>query len=116
MGRKLLTAFGCALIAVTAGAQTVNLIASNTKTLSGKTFTGKLCMVPANNAGAVINFQYGGGGQGTTHEVCFQVTSGALWGGVTVPDTNLTNPQNLCLYARLVDPTLPPAKQNVGLY
>lgn len=118
MRRAILIALLCALCGITAGAQTVMLTASHTRTLNGTLFTGKLCMVPANNNGAVIPFQYGGsgGGQGTTHEVCFQVTAGALWGGVSVPDTNLTNPQNLCLYTRLVDPTQPPAKQNVGLY
>ena len=102
--------------AVWAGGQTVNLTASNTKTLGGATFTGKLCMVPTNNNGVVIPFQYGGGGQGVTKQVCWSVTSGALQSGVTVPDTYLSNPQNLCLYTQLIDPTQPPQKQNVGTY
>jgi hypothetical protein len=117
--RKLLLSLGCALACFAAGAQTVNLTAWNTKTLSGKTFTGKLCIVPTNNSGAVINFQYGLGGQGTTNQVCFQVTAGVLQSGVTVPDTYLTNPQNLCLNAQLIDPTQSPqwpSKSVVGTF
>jgi len=85
--RKVLTLFLCALAVTVASAQTVNLTASNIKTLAGATFTGKLCMVPANNTGAVVSFQYGGGGLGVTQQVCWPVTAGALQSAVTVPDT-----------------------------
>ena len=111
--RKSLLLLVCAL-GITAGAQTVTLTATHTKTLDGATFTGKLCMVPANNAGGVINFQYNGGGQGVTKQVCVNVNAGAF--STTVPDTAYTNPANLCLYTTLIDPTQPPAKQNVGTY
>ncbi len=72
-------------------------------------------MVPANNAGAVIGFQYGGGGQGVTSQSCWSVYAGALQSGVTVPDTYLTNPRNLCLYTTLVDLTKRP-QQVVGTF
>jgi hypothetical protein len=103
-------------LAMCLGAQTVNLTAANTQTLAGKTFTGKLCVIPTNNGGVPISFQYGNGGQGILSQVCFNVTQGALQTGVTVPDTYLTNPKNLCLYAQLIDPTQPTAKQIVGTY
>ena len=84
--RNTLLSLGCVLVAVAASAQTVTLTATNIKTLSGSTFTGKLCMVPTNNNGTVRNFQYGNGGQGVTSQVCFQVTKGVLQSGVTVPE------------------------------
>lgn len=101
--------------AAIAGAQTVNLTASTVKTVGGATFTGKLCMVPANNAGTVIGFQYGNGGQGITSQSCWNVQAGALQSGVTVPDTYLTSPRNLCLYTTLVDLTKRP-QQVVGTF
>jgi len=112
--RKVLTLFLCALAVTVASAQTVNLTASNIKTLAGATFTGKLCMVPANNTGAVVSFQYGGGGLGVTQQVCWPVTAGALQSAVTVPDTYQTIPQNLCLYTQLIDPTQPLQRRVVG--
>jgi hypothetical protein len=103
----------CSLIPVPCLSQTVNLVASNTRSLSSL-FTGKLCIQPANNSGAVIGFQYGGGGQGVTTQVCFNVTAGVLQSGVTVPDTFLTTPQNLCLFTQLIDPTQPLLKRVVS--
>jgi len=115
--KKLIVSMMIALASLAASAQTVTLTASSIKTLSGTTFTGKLCMVPANNNGTVLShFQYGGGGQGVTSQVCYQVTAGALQSGVTVPDTYQTNPQNLCLYTQLIDPSQPLQKRVVGTF
>jgi hypothetical protein len=114
----LVAMFLLSLLAALADAQTVKLTASHITSGAspGTPFTGKLCFVPANNGGAVINFQYGGGGQGTTQQSCYLVTNGVLQSGITVPDTALTNPLNLCLYAQLINPTQPAQKQNVGTY
>ena len=114
--RSIIPALLLALAASFGAAQSVNLIAANTKDLAGHPFTGKFCIQPANNNGSVINFQYGNGGQGVTRQMCYQVTAGALQSGVQVPDTYITNPQNLCLYATLVDPTQSPLKQVVSTF
>jgi hypothetical protein len=114
--RNLLVVIICALAAFMARAQTVTLTAANIKTLSGAAFSGKLCMVPADNNGHVIGFQYGNGGQGVTSRVCWQVTSGVLQSSVTVPDTYQTNPQNLCLYTQLIDPSQTGQAQIVRTY
>ena len=112
MRRYSITLFLCALAALTAGAQRLTTItASKLLNVDGSGVTGQLCLSAVGVSGSPQGFMFGSGGQGTTQAKCFSVTAGVLQSGVTVPDTSVSTPANLCLAATLTD-RLAPASRN----
>lgn len=89
------------------------IIASALLNVDGSAVTGRLCIYPASLAGGTQGFTFGGTGQGSTAQKCFSVTAGVLQSGVYFPDTSATNPQNLCIFAQLIDPSQPAGRQLV---
>jgi hypothetical protein len=63
---------------------------------------GQACLLPTDNQGSPINFQMGGGGQGTRNEVCTSVANGVF--SIMVPNVSLTNRTNVCLKLTVRDP------------
>jgi hypothetical protein len=77
-----------------AQAQYTTVTGSKLQDLDGTKLTGQICFAPANNKGVNIGFRVGGGGQATVTKKCTTVTNGAY--SVSVADTSLTNPLNVC--------------------
>jgi Collagen triple helix repeat (20 copies) len=81
-----------ALLAATAGAQTVTVTASHFGGLTP--VTGTITWQPVLANGQPASAQMGGGGQTTILPITGPVVKGAFT--LTVPNTSLTNPANIC--------------------
>ncbi len=80
------------LVSCALRAQTVVVTAQH---LGGTTpITGTVCFQPTLASGLPASVQMGGGGQTASTPICAWASAGAF--SVTLPDTLLTNPQNLC--------------------
>lgn len=95
-----------AVLAVCAIAQTgyVTVMASHVVDSSGHPeASGTITFAPVNNSGQAISFLVGGssGGQAVTRPVSAPITNGAFT--ITLADTNLTSPKNVCYAVKAVD-------------
>jgi hypothetical protein len=92
-----------ALFGVPAEAQnTMTVTAGAVKNAAGQTLaSGQACFAPVNNAGTPMSYQAPGGGQTVTTPVCAAVTAGAL--SISLPNTNLTTPVNVCFHLTVRD-------------
>ncbi|MHB1953097.1 MAG: beta strand repeat-containing protein [Sulfobacillus sp.] len=88
---KNLTLILALFLPAMARGQLTTITASNIANVGGqKLATGQWCATPAQQ------FVAGGGGNIGTQQVCYPITNGALPAGVTLYDTSLTNPVNVC--------------------
>lgn len=98
----LCLSLSCVSAYAQAGSVTVN--GSNLQDSSGnKVSNATICFAPTNATGKAISFRVNGNGQAVFTPVCTQVTAGA-W-TLTIADTNLTFPQNVCFNVTATDNT-----------
>ena len=96
----LLALGGCAGMA--AAQSTLSLTDANITDAANNPFSGQIQICPVLSSGVPTWFHYGGGGVGLNR--CATVTASGGSFTATVPDTYLTNPQNLCLAIHAWDP------------
>jgi hypothetical protein len=82
--------FALLLLPALLRAQTTTVTASNIADVGGHPVTGYFCVQPAQQ------FVRGGGGNVTASQACYGISVGVLQSGVTLADTSLTNPKNVC--------------------
>lgn len=100
--RRLLATLGMVALAAAAAAQSgfVTVSGSNLQDSTGtKIKYDTIIFTPVNAQGSPISYQVNGNGQATTSPVSAYVSNGAFT--VTLPDTSLTSPRNVCFSARL---------------
>ncbi len=98
----LCLSLGCAFAHAQTGSVTVS--GSNLQDSSGNKVTNAtVCFAPTNATGKAISYRVNGNGQAVFTPVCAQVTAGA-W-TLTLADTNLTYPQNVCFNVTATDNT-----------
>src|ERR1700761_5289215 len=103
LARLLISVAALCLIPV-ANAQTgwVTVTGSNLTDSTGTKVNGAtITFTPVNTTGQPLSFKAGGSGQVVFRPVSATVTNGAFT--VTLADTNLTNPQNVCFSVTAVD-------------
>lgn len=96
----------CAACGPSAFAQTgyVTVSASHLTDSTGTAITNAtVAFAPTSNAGTPIGYRVNGAGQAITSPVTAAVTSGAFT--ITLADTNLTAPQNVCFSVTVTDNT-----------
>ena len=88
-----------ALLGIGAGAQTVTVTSSQLADSTSVPANGALYFQPTDGLGHAIAYRKGGGGTTTNASVLKSVTNGAFT--ITLPDTTLTAPANICFSATL---------------
>lgn len=78
------------LLTMPMAAQSTRITAANIADVGGNPVTGYFCVQPAQP------FVRGGGGNVVPTEACFGIAAGVLQSNVTLADTSLTNPANVC--------------------
>ena len=85
-------------------AQTVTLTSSNLADSTGKPITGALTFTPTLANGTPTAYQLGGGGLRSGASVSVYASAGVF--SITLPDTALTQPRNLCFRLTSVNPAI----------
>ena len=87
------------LLSIAARAQTVIVTSSQLADSTGALANGALYFQPTDGLGHAIAYRKGGGGVTTNASVLKSVTNGGF--SITLPDTTLTAPANICFSATL---------------
>jgi hypothetical protein len=93
----------CALCVELSHAQNFTTVTANNiqDAFGNKLASGQVCFQATTNGGVPIAFHAGGGGQVINKQKCAAVTNGSF--SVSVPNTALTNPVNVCYHVTVKD-------------
>jgi hypothetical protein len=92
----------CLLMSAVAAAQTVTVSSSSFTDSGGHPVNGVITFQPALVNGVAASYQKGGGGVVVAKSVTAQIVNGAF--SLTLPDTTLTNPANICFVVKAAIP------------